>query len=345
MRAKDAKRIAKQWVDEHVAHLPGFHGAYLAGSINRTPDDEAFLPYLDVDVHVVLDRARESGQKQDSHLYHGVILESYFVDRSAYESWEMVASDPLEAQSFRSPHVLADPTGNLTAIGEAVARSFSRREWVEARCGRLRNQIVGTLNDEAKSSSMFHLVPLLASIPHLIANARVQNMTNRRTLCRTREVLQADDRMDLHESLLDLHGFAHVTPEETEVRLQECLRAFDRAVEVFKTPFWSDHRMHPYVRPYLEHGAREMIDEGCHREALAWIVWNHIVANVAIQNDAPEEEKRQFKEAYDRLYGHTNAWYGYRNPWPTQSDVAQIKRVVDDVLAYVDGAIASNPDA
>lgn len=340
MKAKEVRRLAKQWVDERVAGLPGFHGAYLAGGIHRFPDDEEFPAYLDVDVHVILDRARESGQRQDIHLYHGVLLESYFVDRAGYGSWEMVASHPLEAQSFRSPSVLADPTGSLTAIQEAVAENFSRRKWVEARCGILRHQIVSTLGDEEKSSSMLHMLPLLAGIPYLIANARLQDPTNRRAYCQTRELLHADGRPDLHESILAIHGFTDVSLAQTESSLEECLRAFDRAVEVFRTPFWSDHRMHAYVRPYIDEGSREMIREGRHREAMPWIVWNHMVANVALQNDAPEEDKRQFQDAYDRLYGGLDTWYGNR-AWPSKSATALVRRVVEDVLEYVDESLAS----
>lgn len=343
MQAKDAKQLAAQWVAEEVAHLPGFHGAYLAGGIHRVADDEPWPAYIDVDVHVILDRPQESGRKQDTYLYHGLLLEAYYVDKAGYGSWELVASNPLEAQSFRAPCVLADPTGSLTAIQQAVTESFSRREWVAARCGVLRQQMVGVLDDEALSASMFAMVKVLANIPYIIANVRGKDPTNRRAYCVVREVLHADGREDLYESILAVNGIASVSREEVEVRLRECLRAFDRAVEVFRTPFWSDHRMHDHVRPYIAEGAREMIGEGLHREAMAWIIWNHVVANVVIQADAPEEEKREFQQAYDRLYGHLHTWYGYRNPWPSKEDTLAVRGVVDEVLRYVDGAIAAIP--
>ncbi len=345
MKAKEAKRIATQWVAERAAHLPGFYGAYLAGGINRVPDDETFPPYLDVDVHVILDRVNESGQRQDIYLYHGVLIESYYVDRAGYQSWEMVASHPLEAQSFNSPCVISDLTGSLTTIQKTVAQNFSRRKWVEERCGKIREQILNTLDDEEKLSSPPHMVKLLANIPYLIANARLKDPTNRRVYCLIKEILHADDRQDLYESILTVNGLTSVSREEAESRLQECLKAFDRAVEVFRTPFWSDHRIHHYVRPYIEDGALEMIQEGYHREAMFWIIWNHIVANVVIQTDAPEDDKRQFQEAYDRIYGDSHTWYGNRqNGWPAKSDTLLVRRVVDDVLKYADDSIASNPD-
>lgn len=343
MKTAEAKRIAKQWVDEHVAHVPGFHGAYLAGGIIRTADDDAFPQYVDVDVHVILEHARESGQRQDSFLYRDLLIECYFVDKAGYESWESVASNPLEGQSFLAKSVIADPSGRLTEIQEIVAREFSKRQWVEKRCGTIRQLITSTLEDEQKASSISHMLALLSNIPYLLANAHLKNPTNRRAYCQTRELLHAGGRPDLHESILALHGFTDVSREETEFRLQECIKAFDRAVEVFKTPFWSDHRMHPHVRPYIFDGAQEMIREERHREAMPWIVWNHMISNVAIQNDAPDDEKRQFREAYERLYGESNTWYGKPYTWPTKEHVAQIRSVVDDILKYVDETLASNP--
>ncbi len=337
MKAKEAKIIAKQWVAEYAAHLPGFHGAYLAGGINRIPDDEPFPLYIDVDVHVILENRQESDLRQDLILYHNVIVESLYIDRGGYESPEAVLSNPLDAQNFLSPSVISDPTGSLTEIQKTVAQEYTRRKWVGERCRRLKEQIMNTLDDEEKSSSFLPMLVLLLNIPYLIANAHLKAPTNRRALCQIREILHAADRQELYESILAIWGFAHISREETEFRLQECLRAFDRAVEVFKTPFEFDYRIHSYVRPYILDGAQEMIQAGCHREAMLWIVANHLVANVAIRNDAPEDEKRQFQEAYDRIYGSPNTW-------PTKDDILPIRRVVEDVFKYVDEVVASNPE-
>lgn len=344
MKVREAKLVAKRWVDERAAHLPGFHGAYLAGGINRMSDDEEFPHYVDLDVHVVLERAMESGQRQDLILYRGVVIEALYLDRNGYESAEAVLANPLEAQNFITPGVLADPTGALANIQTIVAREFSRRKWVEMRCGLIRAQMMDVLSDEEKSSSMSLMVLLLLNIPYLLANAHLKAPTNRRAYCQIREILHAGGRHDLYESILALQGVAHRNREETEVRLQECIRAFDRAVEVFKTPFWSDNRIHSYVRPYLLDGAREMIEAGDHREAMPWITWNHVVAITALQNDAPEEEKRQFQEAYERLYDDPNTWYGKQRTWPTRDDAQRVRRVVDELLRYVDEAIARNPE-
>ena len=61
------------------------------------------------------------------------------------------------------------------------------------------------------------------------------------------------------------------TKPNVTCNLQECATAFDRAVEVTRTPIPLGHKLQPYVKPYLVEGAREMIDEGYHREAVLWI--------------------------------------------------------------------------
>ena len=337
MKVREAKIIAKQWVAEHAAHLPGFHGAYLAGGINRIPDDEPFPLYIDVDVHVILENRQESDLRQDLILYHNAIIESLYIDRRGYESPEAVLSNPLDAHNFLSPSVISDPTGSLTEIQKTVAHEYTCRKWVEARCRRLKGQIMNTLDDEEKSSSFLPMVLLLLNIPYPIANAHLKAPTNRRALCQIREILHAADRQELYESILAVSWWTHVSREETEFRLQKCLEAFDRAVQVFKTPFGFDYQIRPYVRPYILDGTQEMIQKGCYREATGWIFGSHFVANICIQNDAPEDEKKQFQEAYDRIYGRWNSG-------PAKDDILLIRRVVEDLFEYVDEVVASNPE-
>jgi hypothetical protein len=45
MLVKHAKAVARQWVIEEASNVPGFHGAYFAGSTNWLPDDAA-LPAI-----------------------------------------------------------------------------------------------------------------------------------------------------------------------------------------------------------------------------------------------------------------------------------------------------------
>jgi hypothetical protein len=53
---RDAKAAARSWVEEEASRLPGFLGAYLAGSLRSRPDGDPFPASSDVDLRIVLDR-------------------------------------------------------------------------------------------------------------------------------------------------------------------------------------------------------------------------------------------------------------------------------------------------
>lgn len=49
MLAGEARAAARHWVPRHAGHLPGFRGAYLAGSAAERPADAPQPPWPDVD--------------------------------------------------------------------------------------------------------------------------------------------------------------------------------------------------------------------------------------------------------------------------------------------------------
>ena len=53
MLVKDAKAVARQWVIEEAGNVPGFVGAYFAGSSSWLPDDVVLPPTSDLDLNVV----------------------------------------------------------------------------------------------------------------------------------------------------------------------------------------------------------------------------------------------------------------------------------------------------
>lgn len=54
MIVKDAKDVARRWVIEEARKVPGFYGAFFAGSTNWLADDEVLPATSDVDVMVML---------------------------------------------------------------------------------------------------------------------------------------------------------------------------------------------------------------------------------------------------------------------------------------------------
>jgi hypothetical protein len=55
MLAGEARAIAQQWVEEEASKTAGFAGAFIAGSTNWLPEDDAFSPTSDIDIKLVLD--------------------------------------------------------------------------------------------------------------------------------------------------------------------------------------------------------------------------------------------------------------------------------------------------
>jgi hypothetical protein len=108
--------------------------------------------------------------------------------------------------------------------------------------------------------------------------------------------------LNLHQAILQVWGCAHFERGNVERCLEECINAFNKAVQVLRAPFYGIHRD---VYPYLVEGSREMIDAGHHREAMFWIMLMHSLSNRAIQRDASEEEKRSsqagLEQALNRL--------------------------------------------
>jgi hypothetical protein len=344
MDVSQAIEIAKQWVEVHGSRVPGFYGAHFSGAINRLPRDALFPSYRDVDVYVVVEDVEKSGQRQQKLFYKGIILETVFCNLDGYRSAEEVLSNPLSAHNLAVPSVISDPTGKLTELQRAVAQGFAQRRWVQERCESAK-QSIRTLFDEWNEANTREewghcFWRVLLRTGDLVAVAHLRPPTVRRCLEQIRELLQHQDRLTLHESILQVLGSAHMNREQVESALQECLKAFDRAAEVIQTSVFGDFQLHSHVRPYLAEGAQEMIDKGHHREAMWWISLNHAVSNKAIQNDAPEDEKAGFQAEFDRLV----AELGLLTLSDCQRRLELAKSVADEVFQLADEVVEAHPD-
>ncbi|MFI7446361.1 hypothetical protein ACIBQX_02575 [Nonomuraea sp. NPDC049714] len=183
MLIERARRIARQWVLDEGARLPGFAGALLTGSALWAHPDTTLPDSSDVDVLVVLNTPSPPPAAGGKFLYDGVLLEVSFLswqdlaptanpegrdpgpttnsvgrelDRTAEalgrelgpaadlgEQAEAVLGHYHLAGAFHRPGVLADPTGRLTAIQRVVARHFADRRWVLERCTHAENRVRG----------------------------------------------------------------------------------------------------------------------------------------------------------------------------------------------------------
>jgi hypothetical protein len=124
--------IVREWVDLHARHLPDFAGAYLWGGITALPPDAPFHLYRDVDVVVVLTHGAQDDNLE--LLYRGLLLEVISKNLDAHEHAEAVLADPSAGPNLATTQILADPTGVLEPLHQAVAADYGRRRWIWARC-------------------------------------------------------------------------------------------------------------------------------------------------------------------------------------------------------------------
>ena len=129
---REVIEIVQEWVDLHARHLPDFAGAYLWGGITALPADEPFPLYRDVDVVVVLP---EGAQPDTVEIfYRGLMLEVISIDLKAHQDAEAILANPSQGPNLATTQILADPTGILEPLRQAVAAGYSRRRWIQARC-------------------------------------------------------------------------------------------------------------------------------------------------------------------------------------------------------------------
>lgn len=300
MKVREAIALAGKWVEETGAAFPGFRGAYVIGSIHELSEDEEFPLFKDVDVYVVLDDPAQVAVPQAKFLYEGVLLEYVCKSVQEHAPEEVLAS--LSAESVARARIVSDPTGLLGPLQRRVAADYARPEWVAARCERQKQMIAFLFSQAALSPDpVFFLGFAVLYLGGLVALASGKGPTVRRCLVLAEECLRERGRPDLHDDLLELMGSAHMEREEVIGHLEACVQAFDRAVEVMATPFYASWNIAPGTRPYLVDGSYEMIDAGKHREAMFWISMLHCIANLAIQNDAPDADKGKYREGMDRL--------------------------------------------
>ena len=120
VRIKEAKDVARRWVREEASGAPGFVGAFFHGSTNWLPDDALLPATSDLDVMVVLDDPNPP-VKPGKFRYQDVLLEVSYLPSAHVRSPEIVLGRYQLAGSFRTPGIILDPSGRLTALQAAVA--------------------------------------------------------------------------------------------------------------------------------------------------------------------------------------------------------------------------------
>jgi hypothetical protein len=334
MNAGQAIACANEWVAAHGTQIPGFRGAHLMGSVLSMPHDAVFPTYRDVDFNIVCEGSHDT--QTHNVPYKGLMLEYSVVNLERYRSAEEVLANPELACNLAIGGLLADPLGLLAPLQRAVADQYGLPRWVQARCAYEKQIVHQALDNLGQAGTPFEALLPLGTLglflSGLLAEASLQPPTHRRCLVVMRDVLHSQGCVALYETVLNVIGYGQLSRYHVDGYLDACAAAFDCAAAVTRTPVMFQFKFQPHIRPCIVEGAREMVDQGYHREAMFWIGGFLMFANAAIQADAPAQERSVFQSSLDRLI----ADMGLRTSADVAARVAAAHDLVEAMFAVAD---------
>lgn len=341
MTVKQAREAARQWMVEEASGIPGFCGAYTAGSTNWLPDDADLTTASDLDIMVVLADQNQAGRR-GKFIYHDTLLEVSYLRKDQFQSPDRILSDYHLAPSFRTTKIMFDPLGHLTPLLRAVSRDYTKRHWVRQRCTDAGDKILGCLrsiNEEAALHDRVIGCLFAAGITtHVLLVAGLRNPTVRARYVAVRERLADYGRVEFHETLLELLGAARISRGRVSQHLATLTEIFNVAQRAIRTPFPFVSDLSDGARPIAIDGSLELIERGYHREAMFWAGVTHSRCQKVLSRDKPEDLTQSFKDSYQELVGDL----GVRTFTEVRRRCAEIERILPRVCGLANDIIAAN---
>jgi hypothetical protein len=305
MLVRDAIAAARDWVHRDAARLPGFAGAFLAGSTAHRDGRDELPPWSDVDVRVVI---RGPLPPKPGKLRHGgVLLDVDVVAAAELADADQVAGSFHLAPCFAADGVLADPTGLLRRLRAAVAPAFARPAQVRRRCADVADRIGRRLAalDPAQPWPQQVLAWLFPAtlLTNVVLVAALRNPTVRLRFPAARAVLQAEGHPDLAERFFALLGCAAVDRAVVARHLDRLEDVFDRAAALGDSSFAFSSDITPLARPIAIDGSRWLVESGDHRDAVFWIVATHARCRQILDLRAPDPAGAEFGAVVADLLG------------------------------------------
>lgn len=303
MLVKDAREAARCWVAENAGATSDFVGAVFHGSINWLPNHAEMAATSDVDLLLVI-AGDVPPAKLGKFLYRGVLLEVSYLSVEEVRSPEQVLALHHLAASFRSTALILDPTGCLTRLAAVVDQEYHRRSRVNQRVESASRKVLHGLKlDEAapwRSQVNAWLFPA-GITTHVLLAAGMRNPTVRRRYVAVRQLLREFGHSDFYPDLLALLGSVELSSADVEAHLANLAQAFDAACQQLRSPFPFAADITQHARHVAIDGAREMIEEGDHREAVFWMVATYSRCQEIFCADAATELHRRYDIGYQLL--------------------------------------------
>ncbi len=300
MLGKQAKDAARQWVAEQAGSMPGFLGAYIAGSANWAQDNALFTS--DIDINVVLES--NAPQLEQWHVvYRDVLLDISSISRDSLGSADSILGTYYLAGHFAHQSVLADPLGILGQLQAEVSRAYPQRRWVRTRLEGAMTLARSTPSwvDESQPFAMRVVLWWLGSLMYGLYSLHVADLRNptfSRNLVVSREVLTKYGRLPLLEDVLETIGISRMSRAQATAALEKFAAAFDCAAEVMKTPFMLSWSINPSSRSFMVDRYLAWVETDDYREIMFQPLIYLSLCQLAIQNDAPEAIRQRFAADY-----------------------------------------------
>jgi len=106
MNIREAKKIARQWVQQEASQQTGFQGAFYHGSVNWLADDAILPSTSDLDIMLIFDEPPP--MKLGKFVYQGLMLEVSYLSWEDLSTPEQVLGQHHMAGSFQGPSIIVD---------------------------------------------------------------------------------------------------------------------------------------------------------------------------------------------------------------------------------------------
>ena len=346
MTVREAKEIAADWVVREGSRMPGYSGAFFAGSINGRSAGETQPPGSDVDFFIVLDQEDTSSIFSHKFFWKGVVLESACFPLPEFRNPEIAVADYRVACHLAVPSIIADPSGILEKAHRFVVREYPRRIWIRKRC----DSAIGTWIEGFLDHSYDMPQPLNLWLRWMffgvtggqsIALADLRDPTVKKSLVVSDEVLARYGESRVQELLLDVSGCRDMSAQDVRSYFDEYLSILNIAIECHKSPFPGENFVCPAGREVIIAGVREMIESGHHREVMAYLNQLALYALIVIGQDAPEAVKREGLDAARRFL----RYFGISSEEEHLAHIERVRGALGELKATVERIIRANPRA
>jgi hypothetical protein len=298
MIVREARAIAREWVEQYGSRIPGYCGAYLSGSFLQAAEDDIWPETSDIDIVAVID-GEIPEIKPGKFIYSSVLLEVSLIHKKEYASMEHILSTHYLAYALHMDGILNDPHGFLEPLHLEVKEQYAREYWVHKRC----QSFIAHIRDSVahfNRSAPFHeqvtgwlfrtgitAFPILA--------AALKNCTVRKRYTAARTVLEEYGLMDFYPPLIRLLTGDAFKAGSLPGFLKELETTFDLAANTrgpsARYPFRSDISFSS--RPVAIDGSRRLIESAYPMEAVFWMVATFARCHAILSMDAPQLQQKR----------------------------------------------------